>query len=138
MKRSENSLGLAIQTLMLHQGLSVERLAREMGISADGLSNLMHGRRRFRDETLERLANTPSFSRAGFTLDKLKALRAADEYSLSQLILALVELVRHGAIAQLPEDFFDQLRRELEAGGFPPAHAHTKHALLELVTATRP
>ncbi len=133
MKPSETKLGLEIQLFLLKQGIQIEDLARQMGITADGLSNLIHGRRRFRDDTLQRLASTPVFLQGNFSLSRLKALRAMDEYRFEELMLALVECVKQGEVERLPEDFFRQFQDELERAGFPPALADRKHALLALV-----
>lgn len=133
MKPSEKKLGLAIQLLLIQQGLQVDDLARQMGITSDALSNLIHGRRGFKNETLEKLANTSAMKAGGLTLAQLRALRAMDEYSFEELILALVEYVRQGEIERLPKDFFQQFQEHLEQGGFPQALLNKKHALLALI-----
>ncbi len=133
MKPSEKKLGLEIQLMLVRQGLQIETLARQMGITPDALSNLIHGRRGFKNDTLEKLAGTPAFKEAGLSLTQLRAYRAMDEYSLEELILAMVEYVKRGEIERLPQDFFERFRFSLEQGGFPPALADKKHALLALV-----
>ncbi len=137
MKQSPKYLGHQIQLYLLRRGVQVEDLAREMAMTAEGLSNLIHGRRRFRDETLERMAKTAIFREGGFTLHRLKALRAMDEYDLAELVLAIAEHVRNGEIERLPEDFFVQLRQELNRNGFPPALSDKGHALFELIQSSR-
>ncbi len=136
MKPSDSYLGQAIQLFLLKQGYLVDELARQLEMTSEGLSNLIHGRRRFRDETLTRLAVTPIFQQGCFSLQRLKALRAMDEYNLNELILAVVEYVKRGEIERLPKDFFAQLQEELEKNGFPPALADKKHALLEIAQSS--
>ncbi|HEY9744890.1 MAG TPA: helix-turn-helix transcriptional regulator [Oculatellaceae cyanobacterium] len=133
MKPSEKKLGLAIQLFLIQQGLQIEDLAQQMGITSDALSNLIHGRRGFKNETLERLARTPALQAGGLTLTKLRALRAMDEYRLEELILAMVEYIKLGEIERLPKDFFQQLQKSLEQDGFPHALSDKKHALLALI-----
>lgn len=133
MKPSEKKLGLAIQLFLMRNGLQIETLAQQMGITGDSLSNLIHGRRGFKDETLEKLANTPAFQTDGLSLSQLRALRAVDEYSFEELILALVEYIRHGEIERLPKDFFHNLQASMERDGIPPSLASKRHALLSLI-----
>ena len=133
MKPSEKKLGLAIQLFLMRNGLQIEDLAHQMGITGDGLSNLIHGRRGFKNETLEKLANTPAFRENGPTLAQLRALRAIDEYSFEELILALIEAIKQGEIERLPKDFFQSLQSTLERDGIPPSLASKKHALLALL-----
>lgn len=133
MKPSSTKLGLKIQQLLLEKRLQVDDLASAMGITADGLSNLIHGRRRFKDDTLEKLADTPIFKDSGITVTKLKAWRAMDEYSFEEIILALIEYVRQGEIDRLNTDFFLRFQDEMETGGFPADLAGKKRALLTLI-----
>lgn len=133
MKPSSKKLGLAIQLFLLQQGLQIDDLARQMGITSEALSNLIHGRRGFKNETLEKLAATPALQAGGFTLSRLRALRAMDEYRFEELILAIVEYVRQGEIERLPKDFFQRFQDSLEQGGFPQALLGKKHALLALI-----
>ena len=133
MKPSQIKLGLEIQLFLMRQGASLEELARQVEMSPDSLSNLIHGHRSFRDTTLEKLADTPLFRQAGFTLARLRSLRAVDEYSFEEIILAMVEHVKAGEIDRLPDDFFERLQSEMERSGFPPTLADKKHALLALI-----
>ena len=133
MKPSKTKLGLKVQQILLESRLQVDDLAAAMGMTADGLSNLIHGRRRFKDDTLKKLADTPIITRSGVTLEKLKAYRAMDEYSFEEIILALIEYVRQGAIDRLPSDFFHRFQNEVESGGFPSDLAGRKRALLSLM-----
>jgi transcriptional regulator with XRE-family HTH domain len=133
MKPSEKKLGLEIQLFLMRHGMQTEDLARQMGITADALSNLIHGRRGFKNETLVKLADTPAFKEGGVTLAQLRAYRAMDDYGFEELILALVEYVKQGAIEHLPKDFFARLRATMERDGFPPGLADKKHALLALI-----
>jgi len=126
-------LGHKIQQYLLARQFQVENLASQMGITPDGLSNLIHGRRRFKDDTLAKLAHTPIFQEGDITLARLKAYRAMDDYTFEELILALLEYVRQGQIDQLPPDFFDTIRQELTRGGMPSAVVSKQHALLELM-----
>lgn len=135
MKPSITKLGLEIQLFLMRQGIPVETVAEQMGITADALSNLIHGRRRFKDETLARLAATATFQQGAFTLSRLKALRALDEYGLEELILAVAEAVRQGEIERLPNDFFEMIRHEMDRDGFPPMLADKRLALLALLPA---
>ncbi len=136
MKPSDSHLGQALQLYLIKQGHQIDELARQLEITSEGLSNLIHGRRRFRDETLERLAETAIFKAGSFSLQRLKALRAMDEYSLSELILSVLEYIKKGEVERLPSDFFHQLQEELERNGFPPALAQKKHALLEIIQSS--
>lgn len=133
MKPSDQKLGLAIQLFLLRNSMQIEDLARQMGITGDALSNLIHGRRGFKDETLVKLANTPAFQEKGLSLTQLRALRAIDEYSFEELMLGLVEYIKQGEIERLPKDFFQKLQAALERDGFPPTLANKKHALLSLL-----
>lgn len=133
MKPSDKKLGLAIQLFLIRNGLQIDDVARQMGITGDALSNLIHGRRGFKNETLEKLANTPAFKESYLTLGQLRALRAMDEYTFEELIFALIEYIKHGEIERLPKDFFQRLQTMLEREGFPPTLANKKHALLELI-----
>ena len=133
MKPSERKLGLAIQLFLMRQGLQIEDLAKQMGITGDGLSNLIHGRRGFKNETLEKMANTSAFLEGGMTLTQLRALRAMDEYSFEELILAMMEYIKQGEIERLPKDFFQRLQTAMEQEGFPPTFANKKNVLLALI-----
>jgi transcriptional regulator with XRE-family HTH domain len=135
MKRSGTALGATIQRCLLDQGVSVDSLAREMSLNPDALSNLIHGKRRFHDETLQVLAQTTPIQEAELSLDKLKALRLLDEYAFEVVVLALVEAVRRGVLDRLPEDFFDLIRLELNRDGFPPSLGEAPRTLLELMQA---
>lgn len=132
-KPSKHKLGHKIQQYLLARQFQVENLASQMGITPDGLSNLIHGRRRFKDDTLAKLSNTPIFQEGDISLARLKAYRAMDDYTFEELILALLEYVRQGQIDQLSPDFFETLRQELARGGMPSAVASKQHALLELM-----
>jgi transcriptional regulator with XRE-family HTH domain len=133
MKPSPKKLGLAIQLFLIRQGLQIEDLAQQMNITSEALSNLIHGRRGFKNETLEKLAATPALKEGGLTLSQLRALRAMDEYSFEELILAMVEYIKQGEIERLPKDFFQRFHDSLEQGGFPQALLGKKHALLALI-----
>lgn len=133
MKPSKTKLGHKIQQYLLERRYPVEQLAAEMGITGDGLSNLIHGRRRFKDETLKKLAATPIFKEGNFTLSRLKAYRAIDEYSLEEIVLALAVCVRQGELADLDACFFDNLHQELERENFPLSLADKKNALVALI-----
>lgn len=133
MKPSDKKLGLEIQLFLLRNSMQIEELAQQLGITGDALSNLIHGRRGFKNETLEKLANTPAFRSGGPTLSQLRALRAVDEYSFEELILALIEAIKQGEIERLPRDFFQNLQAGMERDGIPPSLASKKHALLALI-----
>lgn len=133
MKPSERKLGLAIQLFLMRNGLQIEDLAKQMGITGDGLSNLIHGRRGFKNETLEKLANTAALKAGGFGLTQLRALRAVDEYSLEELVWAMMEYIKQGEIDRLPKNFFQQILTSMEQDGVPPTFASKKHALLSLL-----
>lgn len=133
MKSSKQKLGLAIQLFMIRNNIKTEDLAQQIGITGDALSNLIHGRRGFKNETLEKLANTPSFITGGMSLTYLRALRAMDEYTLEELIIAMTEYIREGGIENLPPNFSGQLQENLEREGFPPNFASRKKALLSLL-----
>ena len=113
MKPSDTLLGHEIQLFLVRQGATLEGLASQMEVSQEALSNLTHGRRRFKDDTLRRLAETPLFVAGCFSQSRLKALRAVDEYAMSELVLAVVELVKRGALDTLPNEFFDEIRHDL-------------------------
>lgn len=119
MKPSAYFLGQEIQYYLLRHSVSLEQLSEETGISQEGLSNLIHGRRRFKDETLQKLAGSATFNKGGFTLRRLKALRAMDEYELSELVLAVLEHIKQGRLDTLPDDFFEPLVQELSRAGVP-------------------
>ncbi len=133
MKPSKHKLGHKIQQYLLASQVQVEHLAVQMGITPDGLSNLIHGRRRFKDLTLEKLSQTPIFQTGDLSLARLKSYRAMDDYTFEELILALLEYVRQGEIDRLPPDFFEGLRRELTRGELSSSLALKQHALLELM-----
>jgi len=133
MKPSERKLGLAIQLFLMRQGMQIEELAQQMGITGDGLSNLIHGRRGFKNETLEKLAGTPAFQDKGPSLTQLRALRAMDEYSFQELLWALMEYIKQGEIDRLPPNFFQNILATMEQDGIPPAFASKKHALRSLL-----
>lgn len=133
MRPSEKKLGLELQLYLMRQGIPLEEMARQLGITADGLSNLIHGRRRFKDETLVRLSETPALREGGLTLAQLKAFRAMDEYGFEELMLAMVEYIKQGEIERLPSDFFARFHAALEQGGFPATLADKKRALLALI-----
>lgn len=137
MKASEKILGQELQVFLLRQGKPLEALAQQMKMTSEGLSNLIHGRRRFKDDTLKRLSETAIMKEGEFSLQKLKALRAMDEYSMSELVLAVVEFVKRGEIERLPADFFDQIRHELDQNSLPPGLARKRRELIELVESTR-
>lgn len=133
MKPSSQKLGLAIQLFLLRQGISAEALAQEMGVKPESLSNLIHGRRGFKDETLKRLATTPTFKKGHFSLKRLRALRAMDDYSFDEIILAFLESLRQGAVDELPSHFFQSLSQELAYAEFPEGFAQKQQALAELI-----
>lgn len=137
MKPSDKKLGLAIQLFLMRNGLQIDDVARQMGITGDALSNLIHGRRGFKNETLEKLADTPAFKDSHLSLTQLRALRAMDDYAFEELLLALVEYIKQGEIERLPKDFFQRLQATLEREGFPPTLASKKHALLSLIQEDR-
>jgi len=113
MKPSDTVLGHEIQLFLVRQGATLEGLASQMEVSQEALSNLIHGRRRFRDEILVRMAQTPLFLAGCFSESRLKALRAVDEYAMRDLVLAVVELVKRGALDTLPNEFFEEIRQDL-------------------------
>ncbi len=133
MKPSDRKLGLAIQLFLMRNNMQIEDLARQMGITGDSLSNLIHGRRGFKNETLERLANTPALKEGGMSLTQLRALRAIDEYSFEEVVRAMMEYVKQGEIDRLPKDFFEQILSSMEQDSFPPTFANKKLALLSLL-----
>lgn len=133
MKPSEKKLGLAIQLLLMRNGLHIDDLARQMGITGDALSNLIHGRRGFKNETLTRLASCEAIRQGGMTLTQLRALRAMDEYTFEELVLAILEYIKQGELEQLPKDFLQRIERVMAEEGFPATLAGKKHALLTLI-----
>lgn len=133
MKASTKKLGLAVQLFLLQQRVSLDQLAQEMGMNPDSLSNLIHGRRNFRDATLRRLAATTIFEQGQFTVKRLKALRAMDDYPFDELIMAVLEGVRQGEVEKLPSDFFATLEAEFHREGLPLALQEKQRVLLELV-----
>lgn len=133
MKPSDKKLGLELQLFLMRNGMQIDDLARQMGITADALSNLIHGRRGFKNETLERLSSTPALREGGLGLSQLRALRAIDEYSFEELILAIMEYIKRGEIERLPKDFFHRLQAMMERGGIPPTLADKRNALLTLI-----
>ena len=136
MKTSATYLGHALQLFLLNNGHQLDELAKQLHITSEGLSNLIHGRRRFKDDTLQRLSETPLLCNAGFSLQRLKALRAMDEYRFDELILAVLEYIKSGEVARLPEDFFSGFQKEIDQTAFPPDFLDKKRALLELVQTT--
>lgn len=138
MKPSQQKLGLMIQKYLLENRLTIDDLAEELQINPDSLSNLIHGRRRFKDATLEKLANTSIFKQGGFTYQRLRAYRAVDDYQAEELILALAEYAKDGKLNTLDRHFTDNIENLLTWGGFPPvAHPH-KPALIQLAgTSTK-
>ena len=133
MKASTSKLGLAIQLFLLRQGVSLEQLARETDLNADSLSNLIHGRRRFKDDTLRRLADSSLFKRGHFSYKKLRALKALDDYAFDELVLALLEGVRQGQVAAADGQFFQSLRDELSGESLPHELQEKHRAVLELI-----
>lgn len=90
MKPAASRLGQALQQCLRGQREGLDTLAAQTSLSADALSNLIHGRRGFKDATLARLAATPLLQAGGLTLARLKALRAADAYTFEELSLAML------------------------------------------------
>lgn len=133
MKTAKNRLGYAIQLFLFQQGASLEQLAAEMGMNPDSLSNLIHGRRNFRNTVLERMANTPTFQAGDFSLRRLLALRSLDEYDFETLILAVLEAIRQGQVESLAPDWHEKLATELEKGDLTEGLQQRSRALLELV-----
>ncbi len=113
MKPAASYLGQEIQVFLLRQGQLLDAVAQQMDMSPVGLSNLIHGRRRFKDATLERLANTAIFTEGGFTLPRLRSLRAMDDYTVPELLLAVMEQIKRGQLQQLSPAAFQQIRQEL-------------------------
>jgi hypothetical protein len=136
MKASPLKLGLALQQFLMQQGSSLEALAAQMQMNPDSLSNIIHGRRRFRDVTLVKLAETPLFKQHHFTLRRLKALRALDDYTFDELVMALAEGIRLGELETTPQTLFDQLRAELQLSeADQPKHvAEKQHQLLKAIS----
>lgn len=133
MKASSHKLGLTIQLCLMRQGLSLEALAQQLDMNADSLSNLIHGRRQFKDPLLKKLADTSIIRNGKLSLAKLRALRAMDSYSFEELLLAVLESLRQGAVEDLDEACFARLRAELALGGFPEDVSEKQAALLELI-----
>jgi transcriptional regulator with XRE-family HTH domain len=133
MKPSDRKLGLAIQLFLMRQSMQIEELAKQMGITGEALSNLIHGRRGFKNETLTKLANTEAFRQGGPSLTQLRALRAMDEYAFEELLWAIMEYIKQGEIDRLPPNFFQQILEAMEKDGVPPAFASKKHALRSLL-----
>ncbi len=113
MKPALSHLGQEIQVFLLRQGQQLDSVATQMGMSPVGLSNLIHGRRRFKDATLQRLAATNIFTEGGFTLHRLRALRAMDDYAVPELLLAVMEQIKRGQLQQLSPQSFQAIREEL-------------------------
>lgn len=137
MKPSQYYLGQEIQFFLLRQGAQLESLALQAGMTQESLSNLIHGRRRFKDQTLEKIAATSLFKEGDFTLLRLKALRAMDEYDMSELVCAMLEYIKRGELEQLPDHFFETLAVELRRVGLPPALSGKQQQLLELIDPTQ-
>jgi transcriptional regulator with XRE-family HTH domain len=133
MKASSKKLGLAIQLFLLQQRISLDMLAEEMNMNPDSLSNLIHGRRNFRDKTLDKLANTSFFKAGRFTFKRLKSLRALDDYPFDELVMGVLEGVRQGEIDKLPTNFFQTIEAEFQREGLPVALQEKQRVLLELV-----
>jgi hypothetical protein len=133
MKPSERKLGLEIQLFLMRNGMQIDDLARQMGITADALSNLIHGRRGFKNDTLNKMASTPALREGGLNLAQLRSLRAMDEYTFEELILAIMEYIKQGEIDRLPKDFFHRIQSTMERGGIPPTLADKRTALMALV-----
>jgi len=133
MKPSSKKLGQEIQLFLLRQGYQVEDLAKEMGITSEGLSNLIHGRRRFKDATLSRLAAASLVKKGGLTVEKLKAFRAMDEYEVNELLLALLEFIKSGALDRLSETVMTQIQDELFSPAFPAMMADKRQILMALL-----
>jgi hypothetical protein len=55
-----------------------------------------------------------------------------DDYSFEEVLLALSEFIRTGAVEALPDNFFQQFQADLELGEHPPEFADKKLALLSL------
>lgn len=132
MKPSATKLGQSIQLHLLKQGHQVEELAGQMAITSEGLSNLIHGRRRFKDDTLQRLASTEIMTTGGFTVEKLKAYRAMDEYSSDELVLVLIEYLKSGELENIGRVVKTQLKHALFSGDFPAEMAAKRLLLLQL------
>ena len=113
MKPSPLVLGLALQQLLVQQGITLDVLAHQMQMNPDSLSNIIHARRRFRDVTLEKLAKTEVCQKADLSLRRLKALRALDDYPVDVLALAITEAIRLDKLAGLSEELLTQLSNEL-------------------------
>lgn len=133
MKPSQQKLGLMIQKYLLENRLTIDDLAEELGVNPDSLSNLIHGRRRFKDDTLQRLAATKIFQQGDFTYRRLRAYRAVDDYTPEELILALAEYAKDGEFNHLPEDFVQHVDQHLLWGGFPAKYTSHKEMLRQLV-----
>jgi transcriptional regulator with XRE-family HTH domain len=135
MKPSEKKLGLELQLFLMRNSMQIDDLARQMGITADALSNLIHGRRGFKNETLKKLADTSAIREGGLSLIQLRALRSMDEYSFEELLLAIMEYIKQGEIERLPKDFFHRLQAAMERSSISPTMAEKQNALLALFQA---
>jgi hypothetical protein len=109
MKPSKHRLGKEIQLFLIRHGWQVDDMARALSMTADGLSNLIHGRRRFRDDTLARISMLPLFSENAFTLERLKALGAMEEYRFEELLLAVAEYIQQGASERLSTAYLSKI-----------------------------
>jgi transcriptional regulator with XRE-family HTH domain len=138
MKPAETIIGQEIQYFLLQQGAQLDSLAKQMKLTSEALSNLIHGRRRFKDSTLVNMANTELFTNGNFSLKRLKALRAMGEYEMSELILAVLNYIKRGEVQHLPDDFFAELSIELKKGGFPQEFYEKQHMLLSLIDSSEP
>jgi transcriptional regulator with XRE-family HTH domain len=125
MKASHLKLGSTLQHFLSQHGVSLEQLAVDIGMNPDSLSNIIHGRRRFRDITLEKLADTTLFKANQFSLRRLKALRALDDYSFDEIITALTEGVRLGLHEGVDDPLFASIQRELGLSGEAQIHPLT-------------
>jgi transcriptional regulator with XRE-family HTH domain len=85
-------LGQLMQQTLLNAGINQYEFAKALNVSPDGLSNLIHGRRRFSDDMLGLISANPIFQHQQLTLAYLKALRACDDYTKEELALAYQHL----------------------------------------------
>lgn len=132
MKPSQLKLGLMIQKYLLENRLTIDDLADELEINPDSLSNLIHGRRRFKDDTLKRLADTQIFKQGDFSYERLRAYRAVDDYTPEELLLALTEYAKDGKLDELSKQFTNNFDTQMIWGGFPSKANHHKPTLLSL------